>query len=310
MTRNRLLVVGQFLLDALAGKLGAPMMVLGYATFAVLLLAYVSTQVYTSSLMEDVAARKRDEVLVRERIGVLTARYATMTSKSRVSRHCEEDLGLIGATQDDVVRVAVEGRAPGDVAPSAERVAGALHDLESTLDGNETVRELLVRRRGGGRLWAPGPAVPTKIRFDLGAARASTVVDVFTRDRVGLLHDIAQAFHDAGASIVLARVATEGNRAADGFYLQDERGLSYLFISHDLKVVRALCHRVMVMQHGKIVEQGPVADVLTNPQTEYTARLVRAAFEFARGAGARVRPACSYAALWVQRHKQYADLLV
>ncbi len=63
--------------------------------------------------------------------------------------------------------------------------------------------------------------------------------------------------------------------------LQDERGLSYLFISHDLKVVRALCHRVMVMQHGKIVEQGPVNEVLINPKTEYTARLVRAAFEIA-----------------------------
>jgi peptide/nickel transport system ATP-binding protein len=63
--------------------------------------------------------------------------------------------------------------------------------------------------------------------------------------------------------------------------LQAERGLSYLFISHDLKVVRALCHRVMVMQHGRIVEQGPVADVLTNPKTEYTTRLVRAAFEIA-----------------------------
>ena len=63
--------------------------------------------------------------------------------------------------------------------------------------------------------------------------------------------------------------------------LQDEKGLSYLFISHDLKVVRALCHRVMVMQHGKIVEQGPVSDVLFNPKTEYTARLVRAAFEIA-----------------------------
>jgi len=63
--------------------------------------------------------------------------------------------------------------------------------------------------------------------------------------------------------------------------LQDEKGLSYLFISHDLKVVRALCHRVMVMQHGKIIEQGPVAEVLSNPQTEYTARLLRAAFDIA-----------------------------
>ena len=63
--------------------------------------------------------------------------------------------------------------------------------------------------------------------------------------------------------------------------LQDEKGLSYLFISHDLKVVRALCHRVMVMQHGKIIEQGPVNEVLTNPKTEYTERLVKAAFEIA-----------------------------
>jgi peptide/nickel transport system ATP-binding protein len=63
--------------------------------------------------------------------------------------------------------------------------------------------------------------------------------------------------------------------------LQAERGLSYLFISHDLKVVRAMCHRVLVMQHGKIVERGDVARVLTDPQTDYTRRLVRAALEIA-----------------------------
>lgn len=39
------------------------------------------------------------------------------------------------------------------------------------------------------------------------------------------------------------------------------------------------------------------------------AELVRAAFEFARGAGMKVRPSCSYAAAWVQRHRQYADLV-
>ncbi|MGN6159778.1 MAG: ABC transporter ATP-binding protein [Devosia sp.] len=63
--------------------------------------------------------------------------------------------------------------------------------------------------------------------------------------------------------------------------LQEQKGLSYLFISHDLKVVRALCHRVIVMQNGKIVEEGTVDDVLSHPQTEYAARLIRAAFDIA-----------------------------
>ncbi|MEM8915825.1 MAG: ATP-binding cassette domain-containing protein, partial [Pseudomonadota bacterium] len=60
--------------------------------------------------------------------------------------------------------------------------------------------------------------------------------------------------------------------------LQAKYGLTYLFISHDLKVVRALCHRIVVMKEGQMVEQGSVDDVLENPQTDYTKRLVEAAF--------------------------------
>lgn len=112
-------------------------------------------------------------------------------------------------------------REPGNVAPSSERVAEAMTDLKEVLAGRVNARQLLAKRRGGGNLWAPGPALPTRVRFDLPAARDSTVVDVFTRDRVGLLHDIAEALHGEGASIVLARIATDGNRASDAFYLQD-----------------------------------------------------------------------------------------
>ncbi len=61
--------------------------------------------------------------------------------------------------------------------------------------------------------------------------------------------------------------------------LRRKHGLSYLFISHDLKVVKALCHNTIVMQHGKVVEAGPTDKVLSNPETAYTQRLVKAAFE-------------------------------
>lgn len=61
--------------------------------------------------------------------------------------------------------------------------------------------------------------------------------------------------------------------------LRRKHNLSYLFISHDLKVVQALCHNTIVMQNGKIVEAGPTYEVLNKPKTEYTKRLVQAAFD-------------------------------
>lgn len=58
--------------------------------------------------------------------------------------------------------------------------------------------------------------------------------------------------------------------------LQRERGLSYLFISHDLGIVQAISHQVGVLRGGRLVEQGPVSEIYRNPQDEYTRELLAA----------------------------------
>jgi len=61
--------------------------------------------------------------------------------------------------------------------------------------------------------------------------------------------------------------------------LQRRHKLAYLFISHDLKVVRALANSIIVLRHGKVVEQGPAQTVFASPKTDYTKALLAAAFE-------------------------------
>ncbi|MBU3085418.1 ABC transporter ATP-binding protein [Acinetobacter seifertii] len=58
--------------------------------------------------------------------------------------------------------------------------------------------------------------------------------------------------------------------------LQQTEHLSYIFISHDLNVVKALCHKVMVLRHAKVVEYQPTEQLFNDPQTEYTKQLIRA----------------------------------
>jgi microcin C transport system ATP-binding protein len=60
--------------------------------------------------------------------------------------------------------------------------------------------------------------------------------------------------------------------------LQQVHGLAYLFLSHDLKVVRALAHRVVVLRHGRMVEQGSADEVFAHPREAYTRALMAAAF--------------------------------
>jgi len=58
--------------------------------------------------------------------------------------------------------------------------------------------------------------------------------------------------------------------------LQKKHGIAYVFISHDLAVIRAMAHRVLVMKDGKVVESGATASVLAQPQQPYTQRLLAA----------------------------------
>ncbi|MDR2485774.1 MAG: dipeptide ABC transporter ATP-binding protein [Treponema sp.] len=60
--------------------------------------------------------------------------------------------------------------------------------------------------------------------------------------------------------------------------LQERRGLSYIFISHDLRLVRSLCHEILIMKNGKVVEAGPAGEIMKHPKEPYTQELLRTAF--------------------------------
>lgn len=60
--------------------------------------------------------------------------------------------------------------------------------------------------------------------------------------------------------------------------LQKERGISYIFISHDLRVMRAIAHDIAVMKDGEIIEYAPTKEIFEQPQSEYTQQLIKASF--------------------------------
>ena len=105
------------------------------------------------------------------------------------------------------------------------RLARTRTDLADLLSGAVDAGELLARRLRTPS-WAKrkSPDVPTDVQVDNEASSRFTVIDVFTRDRAALLHTIARTLHEQGLSIGLSKVNTEGEKAADVFYVLDASG--------------------------------------------------------------------------------------
>lgn len=156
-------------------------------------------------------------VVGRDRPGLLADLTAVLAAEG-----ADVDTANIAATQDgawaiDTFVIRVSG--PLANPERRARLASRLH--EALLRPVDCSAQIVERRRAQRALQTGAPLPERRVVYDLEASTEATVVDVFAPDRVGLLHDIARALHTAGASIVLARISTEGARAVDAFYVVD-----------------------------------------------------------------------------------------
>lgn len=153
-------------------------------------------------------------VLAAHRIDIQRAEVFSTTAGG-------EEVGWLAGRALDLFQV----RGPEGGALEPVRWHAARADLQRVLEGEVALEDLMARRLKASPLPPrPLPRVATKVVIDNDSARAHSVVDVFTADRVGLLHTLSRTFFDLGLSVDLARITTEGHRAADSFYVRTKTG--------------------------------------------------------------------------------------
>jgi [protein-PII] uridylyltransferase len=165
-------------------------------------------------------------VVAEDRPGLL-ARIAAAITASRLevlaaqvySRPLGD--GRVEAVDVFWVRDRVDG--VDGVARAMPRLA---RDVAELCERGVDPEELLRSRTGSSSPWRerPSPAVATEVIIDDRASPRHTVVDVFAKDRPGLLYTLARELHDLGLQIALSKINTEGTRVADVFYVTELDG--------------------------------------------------------------------------------------
>jgi [protein-PII] uridylyltransferase len=159
----------------------------------------------------------------------LTANKLEVLAAQVYSRALAQDGGARGAggavTTEAVDLFWVRHRTDGveGVARAMPRLHG---DLERLCATDADPAELIRARIGQASPWGerPSPAVATEVVLDDRASPRHTVVEVFAKDRPGLLFALSRALHDAGLQIALSKINTEGTRVADVFYVNEQGG--------------------------------------------------------------------------------------
>ncbi len=153
--------------------------------------------------------------------GVLAAHRIDIQHAEVFSTPADAALGWIAGRALDLFEL--RGPEGGALEPVRWRAARA--DLQKVLAESVDLEELMARRLKASPLPArPLPRVATKVVIDNESSRHHSVIDVFTADRSGLLHTLSRTFFDLGLSVDLARITTEGHRAADAFYVRNREG--------------------------------------------------------------------------------------
>ncbi len=153
--------------------------------------------------------------------GVLAAHRIDIQHAEVFSTPDDPSLGWLAGRALDLFEL--RGPEGGAIDPARWHAARA--DLQRVLVDAVDLEELMARRLKASPLPArPLPRVATKVVIDNESSRHHSVVDVFTADRVGLLHTLSRTFFDLGLTVDLARVTTEGHRAADAFYVRNREG--------------------------------------------------------------------------------------